>query len=102
MQPDRYRYSYDGRPPIGPVDSPVLLECATSGDVPIPSSVPVVVHRVGVDLNPLDVRDPATVAWLSALIWPGSPERDERLRGTIEIARQDPPKVLVGDLNDLV
>lgn len=36
LYPDRYRYSYDGRPAFGPAGSPVTLDCHTSGPVPLP------------------------------------------------------------------
>src|SRR5699024_3203234 len=61
LHPDRWSYRYlddDGcevarvDPPAGP--SPVVLDCTVSGPVPIPPSLPQVVHRGGVDLNPLD------------------------------------------------
>ncbi len=38
LQPDRYRYAYDARPPFGP--GPVTLTCATEGDPPLPDAVP--------------------------------------------------------------
>src|SRR5580700_5480496 len=35
-----------------------------------PAGLPEVVWRAGLDLNPLDVTDPADLTWLEALIWP--------------------------------
>ena len=68
LYPDRYSYSYDGRP-VGERRT-VHLRCTTSGPVPVPSGLPEVVARIGVDLNPLDVTDPGDLAWLRALVWP--------------------------------
>ncbi|WP_017569085.1 DUF2332 domain-containing protein [Nocardiopsis halotolerans] len=100
LYPDRYRYSFDGGAPIGPSESPVLLECATYGGVPVPERVPEVVWRAGIDLNPLDVRREQDVRWLEALVWPGPCEvsRRERLRAAARVACQDPPVLVAGDL----
>jgi len=100
LYPDRYRYSYDGRP-VGP-PSPVQLRCTTTGPVPVPAAVPEVVARIGVDLEPLDVTDAGDLAWLRALVWPGpvEAERLQRLDAAAAIAAQEPPVLLAGDLLD--
>ena len=100
LYPDRYGYEYDGRR-VGP-RSPVHLRCATSGPVPVPSRLPDVVARIGVDLDPLDVTDPADLAWLRALVWPGpvEGERLARLEAAAAVAAQEPPTLLTGDLVD--
>lgn len=108
LHPDRYSYRYtaaDGavrmlHPGDGP--SPVLLDCATTGPVPIPGSLPEVVWRAGIDLNPLDVNDAADVAWLDALIWPEHADRRARLRAAVEVARAQPVQILRGDLNEQI
>lgn len=91
LYPDRYGYDYDGRP-VGP-PSPVQLRCTTSGPVPVPTALPEVVARIGIDLNPLDVTDPDDLAWLRALVWPGpvEAERLQRLDAAAAIAAQEPP-----------
>jgi hypothetical protein len=104
LYPDRYSYRYDDEPPIHPGSgpSPVLLSCATRGPVPLPSRVPTVAWRAGIDLNPLDVRSDDDVRWLSALTWPEHEDRRERLAAAVGIARQDPPRIERGDLNELL
>jgi hypothetical protein len=110
--PDRYGYEYVGVAGAGsggvtrlapagaaPGSYPVL-RCATTGPVPLPAGLPAVVWRAGIDLNPLDIRDPDDVAWLEALIWPEQDFRRERLRQAIAIARADPPLLVAGDLNE--
>ena len=52
------------------------------------------------DLNPLDVTNPADLAWLEALVWPEQHERRERLRAAAAIATEDPPTLIRGDLVD--
>ncbi|MFE3545881.1 DUF2332 domain-containing protein [Nocardia sp. NPDC059177] len=103
LYPDRFSYRY-GDIALDPVDGPsqVVLTCATTGAVPIPSRLPQVVHRAGLDLNPLDASDSADRDWLSALIWPGQDERQARLRAACAIAAADPPTLVAGDLNDKI
>lgn len=100
LYPDRYAYEYDGVP-VGP-PSPVRLSVATTGGVPVPSSVPTVVARIGIDLNPLDPADPDDRAWLRALIWPGphADARLSRLAAAAEVAAGEPATTLTGDLLD--
>ncbi|WP_026129002.1 DUF2332 domain-containing protein [Nocardiopsis prasina] len=100
LYPDRYRYSYDGGVPLGPRESPVLLECRTSGGVPLPGRVPDVVWRAGLDLNPLDAGDEGDVRWLESLVWPGEHRRErvERLRAAASVVAADPPVMVAGDL----
>lgn len=100
LYPDRYSYEYDGRP-VGP-PAPVHLSCRTSGPVPVPTGLPDVVARIGVDLNPLHVTDPDDLAWLRSLVWPGpvQEERWARLDAAAALAAQDPPTLLTGDLVD--
>ncbi|WP_433701841.1 DUF2332 domain-containing protein [Nocardiopsis sp. CA-288880] len=104
LYPDRYRYSFDGGAQVGPAGSPVLLECATSGGVPVPERVPRVVWRAGVDLNPLDAGEEGDVRWLEALVWPGREEagRRARLRGAASVVAADPPLLVEGDLVERV
>ena len=105
--PDRYGYEYDAGTQVtrltpagaAPGSYPVL-GCAVTGPVPLPAELPQVVWRAGIDLNPLDVRNPDDVAWLEALIWPEQDFRRERLRRAIAVARADPPLLVAGDLND--
>jgi hypothetical protein len=97
LLPDHYRYDY-GDGVFGPPDSPVLLRCDARGGAPVPAAVPEVAWRAGIDLNPIDVNDPAAVGWLEALVWPDEEERLERLRAAIGVARADPPPLTQGDL----
>ena len=96
LYPDRYAYRY-GEHRVG-ADGP-LLECDATA-APLPDHLPEVVWRAGLDVNPLDVTDPADVAWLDALIWPEHAARRERLRAAAAIAAADPPALVRGDLLD--
>jgi hypothetical protein len=96
LYPDRYGYRY-GHHRVGA--GPPVLECAASG-FPPPATVPEVVWRAGIDLNPLDVTDAADVAWLDALIWPEHAHRRARLRAAAGVAAAEPPLLVCGDLVD--
>lgn len=99
LYPDRYayRYAYDGgEHRVG--DSAVRLDCAASGPVPLPTRLPEIVWRGGLDLNPLDVTDPDVQRWLECLIWPEQTHRFAVLRGAVQIASQDRPQLVAGDL----
>ncbi|RZU50992.1 uncharacterized protein DUF2332 [Krasilnikovia cinnamomea] len=96
LYPDRYAYRY-GEHRIG--SGAPVLECAATGVQP-PSALPQVVWRAGLDLNPLDVTDPADLAWLDALIWPEHDHRRARLRAAAAVVAADPPQLRRGDLVD--
>jgi hypothetical protein len=96
LYPDRYSYRY-GDHVLG--SGVPLLECEISGTAP-PASRPTVVWRAGLDLNPLDVTDPADLAWLDALVWPEHEHRRARLRAAAAVVAAQPPLLIRGDLVD--
>ena len=55
---ERYGYDYDGHHVGG---EEVVFECTVHGDVPLPNQLPQVVWRAGIDLEPIDLDDPAAV-----------------------------------------
>ncbi len=101
LLPDRYGYDY-GRARLGPegpdADAAPVFPCRANDATPLPDALPRVVWRAGLDLNPLDVRDPDAAAWLETLVWPGQEARAERLRAAMDVARRHPPRVIRGDL----
>ncbi|MEU1885654.1 DUF2332 domain-containing protein [Micromonospora sp. WMMD987] len=96
LYPDRYAYRW-GDHLLGQGEP--VLDCVLSGTDP-PTVRPQVVWRAGLDLNPLDVTDPADVAWLDALIWPEHAHRRARLRSAAAVAAAEPPELVRGDLVD--
>ena len=100
LQPDRYAYDYGkGRVlrPSGYDDAP-MLPCEVNAETPVPSRLPEIVWRAGLDLNPIDVNDREQCAWLEALVWPEQDDRLARLRAALAIARKDPPRLVRGNL----
>jgi hypothetical protein len=96
---DQFYYDF-GSMRIGPASSRVHVRCALAALTPLPSALPRIVWRCGLDLRPVDVRDDDAVRWLLACVWPDHHERRERLWAAIELARMERPLVLAGDLLD--
>ncbi|HVX45310.1 MAG TPA: DUF2332 domain-containing protein [Mycobacteriales bacterium] len=96
LYPDRYSYRY-GDQNLG-AGGPII-ECDATGLVP-PTTLPEIGWRAGLDLNPLDVTDPADAAWLEALICPEHEERRVRLRAASGVVAADPPLLMRGDAVD--
>lgn len=95
----RYSYHYQPGGSVGG-PSPVHLECATRGSVPVPPHPPRIAGGIGLDRAPIDVADEHEVRWLEACVWPDQRERFERLVAALEMARREPPDVRRGDAID--
>lgn len=113
LYPDRYAYEYvtpEGEvvtvsPDLGKPDdgaNAVHLRCEIDPASAIPSRMPEVVWRAGVDLNPLSYASPDDVDWLQALVWPEHDERRARLAAVASIVREDPPRIVLGDAIELL
>ena len=94
LLPDRYGYDY-GRLRL---DGTPTFACRANAATPLPARPLEVAWRAGLDLSPVDIRDPDQVAWLEALVWPGEGARRETLHAALEVARADPPHVVQRDL----
>lgn len=102
LYPDRYSYRYlTGEkaialdPASGPSD--VSIPCRID-PASTPERLPEIVWRSGIDLNPLDVREPDDRDWLETLIWPEHEARRERLRAAARIVSAEPPRIVRGDI----
>jgi hypothetical protein len=95
---DRYRYDYGEAGAVGDPASAVVLRPETSDRVPVPDTMPGVASRIGVDLQPVDVRDDTAIAWLHACIWPEHADRVQLFTDAVAIARNEPPTVVRGDV----
>jgi hypothetical protein len=101
----RYRYQTDhGVINVGRDDAVVVITCSFDGDAEaIPATLPRIVDRLGLDLEPIDPRDPVGSRWLRACVWADERKRDSQLVAALGRARADPPNVVRGDAaTDLV
>lgn len=105
LYPDRWGYDWTAtgartvrttRPAV--VGPEPRLSCPVTGDLALPTSLPEIAWRAGVDLNPLDVHDKDQMTWLEVLVWPEHDDRRALLRHAIEFARADPPHLEQGDI----
>jgi hypothetical protein len=105
LQFDRYRYRIGGQEMAPLANSPVLISCelrdGTSADQ-LCQTIPGITSRLGIDLRPVSLSDPAARAWLEAFIWPEDLDGLATLRGAIELAISTGiPPVLPGDATDI-
>lgn len=90
-------YAYDlGGAVFGLVDAPIRLVPDWKGPPPPAADVRIVARR-GVDLAPIDVRDPAARDRLLAYVWPEQTARVARLEAALAAAAADPAPVDAGD-----
>jgi hypothetical protein len=99
---DRYRYVLGGRA-CGPPDAPVTIDTAWHGDGPPPDlgEPPPVASRTGIDLRPVDARDPSERLWLRALVWPEDQHKADLLAAALDVVAAEPPTILAGDAADV-
>ena len=86
---------------VGPFGSVLRLDDAWDGQ-PLPPDdvVPVVVQRVGCDLDPVDVTTTEGRLRLTSFVWPDQADRLERLRDAYRLAEQVPVELVRADLVD--
>ncbi|HEU5101989.1 MAG TPA: DUF2332 domain-containing protein [Roseiflexaceae bacterium] len=101
---DHYHVDYGAAGQCGDPNTLVRLACELRGDCtpPLPTHMPEIATRVGLDLNPIDLRDSDAALWLRALIWPEQLDRAALLAQAIEAARDHPPPLLAGDAIELL
>jgi hypothetical protein len=98
---DRFHYDYGDRQAGDPA-ALVRIECRVRGKLVPPLEIAPIASRVGLDRNPVDVRDPDQALWLRALVWPDQPWRAEVLLAAIRSAQADPPPLRRGNAADLL
>ncbi|MCG8353782.1 MAG: DUF2332 domain-containing protein [Chloroflexales bacterium] len=97
---DRYGYDYGSAGRVGDPAAPVQLVCWVEDSahrLPISGVMPMVVGRIGIDLHPITLDDPAATRWLQALIWPEQTDRARLLEAALATARSHPVTILAGD-----
>lgn len=96
------RFSFDlGGARFGPVDSSVTIKPEWRGSPPPDVPIEVVSVR-GVEIQPIDVRNPAAADRLRAYVWADNPDRMERLTSAIAMIAEKPVDISQGDAADWV
>jgi hypothetical protein len=91
-----------GAGPFRPPRAGLTLTCEVRGPfAPPPAGLPPVAARIGVDLAPVDLADPAARAWLVACA-PPEASALSRLAAAVDIARRHPAAIIAGDVVDVL
>jgi hypothetical protein len=98
---DRYRYVYehgewgsrDAALALRGTERTPLSPSLLAAELPVRS-------RVGIDRAPVDVTSAEGARLLESFVWAGQEERSARLRAAIDIVRDDPPRILRGDITE--
>ncbi len=100
---DRYGYRVAGRA-FGDPTSEVQIVADVYGPRPAPDLdvLPAIASRCGVDLHPIDPRDPDARAWLEALIWPENQHQRALLAAALRLVDADPVAIHPGDAIDVL
>jgi hypothetical protein len=102
LQWDHYRCVYDRDLAWGDHDADLVFSSELRGHGrPGVARLPKIVQRYGIDIAPIDVRNPDDLLWLKALTWPEHADRRDLLERAADIARRDPPKLIAGDAADI-
>lgn len=94
---DQYFYQYSDGTTIGKTDSRLKISCTVQNGKLKLDQLPKIGKRIGVDLNPIDLKDSDEVLWTLSLVWPDQVERVERLKSAIQVLNQHPVELRKGD-----
>ena len=83
----------------------IVLECDITSDTSaeiIPTVMPIVQKRIGLDLHPVDLSIADELDWQKALIWPEHNERLERMEKASAIKTKQPLELIEGSVFDIL
>lgn len=83
---DNYQYNYDEERQWGSSEVKIKSEIV-AGTLPSFQSIARVKRKIGIDQNPLDLKNEENGNWLKALIWPDSEARFIRMEAAIAAAK---------------
>jgi hypothetical protein len=96
LYPDLYGYMFSDRRRFGDSASPVQLTCDIRGALhPRLAPLPVIETRTGIDVNPIDLDDSESRAWLRACLPPETTAL-RRMIGAIDVARKERASIVQG------
>jgi hypothetical protein len=85
---DKYEYYYNDKYYYG--NSPVKIKSAIKAGTKPPFKQMVTLNKkIGIDQNPLDLKESDNANWLKALVWADRLERLEKIEAAITIANQE-------------
>lgn len=94
---DQFSYVYDPGPRIDGAPGAPVVRCGTRGAPPLPTAMPSVTARRGLDIAPVDVTQPQEAEWLRACVWADQVDRARLLDAAVDLACATPPEVHRGD-----
>ena len=101
---DYYAYDYGIDKVIGDINSQVQINCKLHGNYtpPLKKELPQIEYRVGIDLNPLNVKKPEDVLWLRSLIWPEHQEQANVFAQAVKLAQRKTIDLVKGNILDVL
>lgn len=85
---DKYEYHYNNKHFFG--QSPLKIRSTIKeGEIPFFEQPVTINKKIGIDQNPLDLRNQENADWLKALIWADLTERMQKIEQAIKIAKQE-------------
>ncbi|MCB2073546.1 MAG: DUF2332 domain-containing protein [Novosphingobium sp.] len=97
---DKYAYALDDGRTLGSPDAPFTVDCVVRDGPPI--AIPQIGRRIGLDLNPLDVRDETERQWLVALSLPELRYERRRLLAALDTVSESGIELRKGDALELI
>src|SRR6185436_19436932 len=96
---DQFYYDYGALGQVGNHQAGVKIKTELRGQYPppIPIVMPVVSHRLGIDIHPINPNDGEATRWLRALIWPEHRDRRVQLEAALEQLRSRPVEIVKGN-----
>ena len=99
LLPDKYQYSDRKGMVYGAKESNLKLETEFIGHYPmvLQQGFPKVSHRIGIDLNIIDLQNKDEIDWLLALVWPEHHQRRALLQAALLVRAETEVKLYQGD-----
>ncbi|MGE0387975.1 MAG: DUF2332 domain-containing protein [Gammaproteobacteria bacterium] len=95
---EHYAYDFGPQGWFGPAHSPVRLRTGFRGAAPrMPTSMPAISKRAGIDLHPVNVEDASALNWIQACLYPEWIEATANLRAALTMRAQSPLDIVAGD-----
>lgn len=92
---DSYAYAYQGHARLGAANAALTLTTEVIGDPP--RHIPQIASRTGLDLRPLNARDPQDHRWIIAQTFPEFREQRRQLATALDIVAQTDIRMVAGN-----